>query len=51
MERPFRTNKLVGIVATAVGILLIVLALPGMPSGLKWPLDILVVLVWVVWVW
>lgn len=48
MERPFRTNKLVGIVATAVGILLIVLALPGMPSGLKWPLDILVVLVWVV---
>lgn len=47
MERPFRTNTWVGIAAVAVGVLLIILALPGMPSGLKWPLDIIVTVVWI----
>lgn len=48
MKRPFRTNMVVGIAAVAVGILLIILALPGMPSGLKWPLDILVTAFWII---
>ena len=50
MNRPYKVKTVVvGYIAALMGIALVVISLPGFPgSGLKWPYEILMVLLWIV---
>lgn len=50
MQRPYKVGSVaVGYIAILMGAVLVLISLPGFPgSGLKWPYEILMVLIWVV---
>lgn len=50
MNRPYKVNSVaIGYIAALMGAILVLISLPGFPgSGLKWPYEILMVLIWIV---
>ena len=50
MARPYRVKyAFIGVMAAAMGTILIVISLPGFPgSGLKWPYEIIMVVLWMI---
>ncbi|HJA13300.1 MAG TPA: amino acid permease [Candidatus Mediterraneibacter merdipullorum] len=50
MKRPYKVKTiLVGYIAVLMGAALVLISLPGFPgSGLKWPYEILMVLIWII---
>ena len=50
MVRPYRVKSVaVGYIAVLMGAILVFISLPGFPgSGLKWPYEILMVLIWII---
>lgn len=50
MPRPYKVPRvMIGVLAAIMGIVLIVISLPGVPgSGLKWPYEMIMVSLWIV---